>query len=102
MMDEFTKRIINNIYAICKYNSIQIGEVERNAGVATGYLSRLKHSDNSLTFKVAANMAKYIDYSLIDLMTNNYGVELYNNTIRNQIEELKAKQEELEKLLLKE
>jgi hypothetical protein len=35
-------------------------------------------------------------------MTNDYGVELYNTTIRDQIKALKAKQEELEKLLIKE
>ena len=110
-MDEYTKKVVDNIYAICKYNSIMLGDVERNAGVAPGYMSRLKHTDKSLTFKIAADMAKFINhqtykyhqhYSLIELMTNDYDVELYNNTIRDQIEALKAKQEELEKLLIKE
>lgn len=60
-------KLINNIKVLAKRKDIQIGQLESQAGVSTGYLSRQASSASGMGIAVVAQMAQVLDVSLDDL-----------------------------------
>lgn len=61
-------KLINNIKVLAKRKDIQIGQLESQAGVSTGYLSRQASSASGMGIAVVAQMAQVLDVSLDDLV----------------------------------
>ena len=65
------KRCIDNIYSLVKAKGLKIGDIEENAGVSKGYLSRINKEDNtsSPTIEVLASIAEQLGVG-IDYLVN--------------------------------
>lgn len=61
-------KLINNIKVLAKRKDIQIGQLESQAGVSTGYLSRQASNASGMGIGVVAQMAQILDVSLDDLV----------------------------------
>lgn len=61
-------KLINNIKVLAKRKDIQLGQLESQAGVSTGYLSRQASSASGMGIAVVAQMAQVLDVSLDDLV----------------------------------
>lgn len=71
----FDKRLcIANIYQLAKERSIKIGDLEKTAGVSTGYLSRINKEDNSTipTIDFIAAVAKELGMTVDAIINNDY------------------------------
>ncbi len=68
------KRCIDNIYYLAKEKNIKIGDLERNAGVSAGYLSRLNKEDNSTNpgIEFLDAVARELEISLDALICYDY------------------------------
>lgn len=62
------KKLINNIKVLAKRKDIQIRQLESQAGVSAGYLSRQASNASGLSIGVVALMARMLDVSLDDLV----------------------------------
>lgn len=61
-------KLLNNIKLLAKKKNIPIGQLESQAGVSTGYLSRQASSASGMGIAVVAQMAQVLDVSLDDLV----------------------------------
>ncbi len=76
------KRCMDNIYAIAKDKKIKIGDLEKEAGVSGGYISKLNKEDNKAipSIEILLSIAKVLGVSLDFLVSVNYA-ELGENEI---------------------
>lgn len=76
------KRCMDNIYAIARDRKIKIGDLERKAGVSSGYLSKLNKEENTATpgVELLLHIANVLGVSMDFLVSANY-TELGENEI---------------------
>ena len=71
----FDKRVcMDNIYAIAKDKSIKIGDLEKKAGLSTGYLSKLSKEGNTAIpgIETLSTIADALSVSMDYLVSVNY------------------------------
>lgn len=71
----FDKRLcIANIYQLAKERGIKIGDLEKNAGVSAGYLSRINKEDNNTipTIDFIATVAAALGVTVDAIINNDY------------------------------
>lgn len=83
---EYAKRIVG----IAKLQGQQIGEVERAAGMHTGYLSRVISGKGRISFNTAQRLADEIGYSLPAVITRDIVKEAKEAEIRKMIGEYQS------------
>ena len=95
-----TMRFAVNITAIARLKGMKIGDIERYASVAPGYLSRVKKTGRMELSKAIA-MACYVDERLDKLYMNDYASFVERDRIVSELEQLRKQKEELENKLAK-
>lgn len=80
---EISKKFANNIREIAKSKKMKIGEIEKNVGVAVGYLSRLDTSKTEMRIDIALKFCKAVGMSFEEVMNYEpkYEVEWINETL---------------------
>ena len=71
----FDKRLcIANIYQLAKERGMKLGDLEKNAGVSAGYLSRLNKDDSTATpsIEFVASVAKALGVTVDAIINNDY------------------------------
>lgn len=71
----FDKRLcIANIYQLAKERGMKLGDLEKNAGVSAGYLSRLNKDDSTATPSIdfVASVAKALGVTVDAIINNDY------------------------------
>ena len=71
----FDKRLcIANIYQLAKERGMKLGDLEKNAGVSAGYLSRLNKEDSTATPSIdfVASVAKALGVTVDAIINNDY------------------------------
>lgn len=74
-MNEFSRsRLLSNITYLTKEKNIKVGDLEAEAGVSTGYFSRLKQNDNTTlpNIEVIAAVAKKLGVTIDGLVNNQF------------------------------
>lgn len=94
-MDESARFAMNVLYLAGKKR--QIGETERQAGVSTGYLSRVVNTNASISLNVAYRIAKSLGMNIHDLIEMNIKASEIKERIASLEEELKIIEEQEEK-----
>ena len=88
---ELMERFSTNTRYLCKQKGKSIGELEKEIGVSTGYISRLAKTKQAIKLSSAYVTAKILEVSMDDLLSEDL-------MIVNRIHEL---EEELNKLKMK-
>lgn len=80
-MDNYSRKVCQNIKALCRINAYQIGNVEKSIGRSPGYFSRCKN----ISVEDMILIAKKFEISVDDLIRNNYGQELVKLECQDEI-----------------
>ena len=68
MEDGISKNFINNLYSIASFTGYGITNLERSAGVGSGYCSMCKLRNSSPTLRVVEMFSKSTGYKVEDLV----------------------------------
>lgn len=71
---EISKKFAKNIKEIAKSKKLKLGEIEKNAGVTPGYLSRFDKNENEMRLDTALKFCKAVSMSFEEVM--NYVPEI--------------------------
>jgi len=90
---ELTQRFIRNVRSLAKG---KLGKLERDCGVATGFLGRAETGQTKgISLLTASRMAKALEVSLDDLISKDIWRERRIAEISKEINELSAQRDEL-------
>ena len=89
-----TQFFAENIRAIACHKGLKLGIVERAAGVAPGYISRLTHSGN-ISLAMCERLTQAVDADVIECLTTDYTQLYREDSIREQLSELEKQKEAL-------
>lgn len=99
-MKEATVTFLKNVKEYAKYKGIKLRDIEKDAGVTVGYISRLVKGDREtqIGLDTAVRMAMYIGGASLDMFTSkNWAKEQKRKKLEKQMQEIKAQIEELER-----
>lgn len=83
-------RISRNVRFICKQRGLNIGDLEKQIGVSTGYFSRLEKNGLKISLLNVYNASEILGVTIDDLINKDLSIE-------QRIAELKEELETLEK-----
>ena len=89
---EISVEFCKNVKYICENSGIMIGEVEKNAGISRGYISRQKR----ISLDCAYNIANYLDMSLDSMVSKTLEKEQKIKALKKHLEDVKKEIAELE------
>ena len=80
---EITRKFAKNIREIAKSKKLKIGEIEKNVGVAVGYLSRLDTNNHQMRIDIALKFCEAVGMGFEEVMNYEpeYEVEWNNETL---------------------
>ena len=89
-----TKRVAENIRCIVAMRKLNMGDVERTAGVSQGYISRKCHGGNEkITIHMLVSFADVLGIKINDLLEKDYASEFRRVRIAELEEELRILRE---------
>ena len=87
------------IRQILKFKGIKIGEAEKRAGLATGYLSRTIKGNCSITFDTATKLAEVAGFTIVDVITKDIVGDYERAKIQKELNWLREREAELQRRL---
>ncbi len=78
---KIAERIYRNTRAICQMKNLKLGEVESNAGLTVGYLSRGK----AVGIEKCARLAEELGVTVDELLRRDYAVEAEAQKARKRL-----------------
>ena len=69
--EEHVHQFMENVIAIGK-SERRLGDIERSAGLRTGYFSRARNGKANITLKAAIDVSRLVGVSIRDLCTRDY------------------------------
>ena len=78
-----------NLRYVCKDKGIQIGELERKAGVSLGYLSRMENKGKSISLCKAYAFANIVGVTIDDLLRKDFFKEMRIKELEEELKKLK-------------
>lgn len=92
---EYAKRI----KGVVGLKHTPLGVIERECGVATGYLSRIIKNNGKMSFDLAQKLAEQTGYTFIDILTRDIPHEEQMFKVRQELRQLEERAKGLKKLL---
>lgn len=71
---------IENVKTFAKVRGIPLGQIEKEAGVSAGYLSR-KRESGDIPLSVLMNIAQKLDVSVNDLLTEMTDADIFHHYV---------------------
>ena len=97
-MNKYSRNLASNIQIICKSRKIRIGDVEKAAGLSTGYLARCRNGsfNRGISLDTAAEIARILGVSLNSLIDENLALIFKLHELEQRKVDAKNEQVELE------
>lgn len=88
----YSSNLYWNVKYLCYEKNINLGKLERDLGLSTGYLGRLAKGGRSIGLDSAIAVAEYLGVNLKDLCKtpepNKAKIDILNNKIKEMQEEI--------------
>lgn len=95
-MGSISEKFVENAKTVAKMKKIKIADLENQAGITAGYLSKVGKYVDSISLEIATKIARIVDEPMDELINGDFAIEAKRASLRRQIADLETELASLE------